>query len=247
MDWNRAKTVLILAFLCLNAFLAVQLLEIQQERSESLNVAQSTMNDLKQLLANKKIQLRRSIPEEQPTIPLLEAHLEQPGDGWKRTDGAYTKQFYTFPSVSRPDDLNRLLGREIENFSTYRTDTVLLQSGKRVYYQTWEGYPLFEGKVEANLKKGRLTDIQWTPLSIHAEDTRQRVTPAYIALLNLIESGKIPAEARIPIIELGYHGQQYDAESMVLSPVWRVVVQDKNNQVKTYFVNAMTGAVESLD
>ncbi|MBN2908141.1 two-component system regulatory protein YycI [Polycladomyces sp. WAk] len=245
MDWNRAKTVLILAFLCLNAFLAVQLLEIQQERSRLLNVAQSTMKDLKQLLANKKIQLRRSIPEEQPTIPLLEAHLEQPGDGWERTDGAYLKHFYTPPSASRPDDLNQLLRREIENFSTYRTDTVLPQSGNRVYYQTWEGYPLFEGKVEANLKNGRLTDIRWTPLSIRAEETRQRVTPAYVALLNLIESGKVPAEARILTIELGYHGQQYDAESMVLSPVWRVVVQDKNNPPDTYYVNALTGAVES--
>ncbi|MDN4592582.1 two-component system regulatory protein YycI [Polycladomyces subterraneus] len=245
MDWNRAKTVLILAFLCLNAFLAVQLLEIQQERSQLLNVAQSTMNDLKQLLANKKIQLRRSIPEEQPTIPLLEAHLAQPGDGWERQDGVYIKQF--FPSASRPSDLNQLLGREIENFSTYRTDMVLPQSGNRVYYQTWEGYPLFEGKVEANLENGRLKEIQWTPLSIRAEDTRQRVTPAYIALLNLIESGKVSAESRIPIIELGYHGQQYDAESMVLYPVWRVVVQDKNNQPHTYYVNAMTGAVESPD
>jgi regulatory protein YycI of two-component signal transduction system YycFG len=239
--------VLILAFLCLNAFLAVQLLEIQQERSQLLKVAQSTMNDLKQLLVNKKIQLRRSIPEEQPTIPLLEAHSAQPGDGWKRQDGAYIKQFYTPLSASRPSDLNRLLGREIENFSTYHIDTVLPQSGNRVYYQTWEGYPLFEGKVEAYLENGRLTKIKWTPLSIRAEDTRQRVTPAYIALLNLIESGKVPAESRIPIIELGYHGQQYDAESMVLYPVWRVVVQDKNNIINTYYVNAMTGAVESSD
>jgi regulatory protein YycI of two-component signal transduction system YycFG len=244
MDWNRAKTVLILAFLCLNAFLTVQLLETQQERSRQLNVTQSTRADLEQLLATKKIQLK-NIPEEQPTVPLLEAQIVQPGDEWERTDGAYIKTFYTPPPASRPDELNRLLGREIENFSTYRPDTVLPQSGNRVYYQTWEGYPLFEGKAEAILGNGRLKAIRWTPLSIRAGETRQRVTPAYIALLNLIESGKVPAEARIPAIELGYHGQQYDAESLVLSPVWRVVVQDKNNRVNTYYVNALTGAVES--
>jgi regulatory protein YycI of two-component signal transduction system YycFG len=245
MDWNRAKTVLILAFLCLNAFLAVQLLETQQDRSNLLNVTKSTRADLDQLLTNKRIQVK-SLPEELPTVPLLEATMVQPRDGWERTDGAYIKRFSTSPSASRSDELSRLLTREIDNFSTYIPETVLPQTDNRVYYQTWEGYPLFEGKAEATLKNGRLTAIRWTPLSVHAEDTQQRVTPAYIALLNLIESGKVPTEARVHI-ELGYHGQQYDAESMVLSPVWRVVVQDKNNHVYTYYVNAMTGAVELPD
>lgn len=239
MDWSRAKTLLIIAFVALNLFLTVQIIQAWVEKSQMQNGSDSIRRELTQILREKEIDMP-NIPPAPPPVSVLEARIAPPGEGWiQHGDGSYGKTFHPPVSLSRTDQLDNLLEKEVPSFSDYRL--VSRKGHTLIYLQYWKGRPLYGSRLEVKLSDARsLQSLKLVRLSIKEGKDVQSPVPASFALLNLVESGKVPKGTTFTQIELGYHGQSYDAKTRVLSPVWKFAAEDG----RTYYVNALTGALQ---
>ncbi|MBO2531317.1 MAG: two-component system regulatory protein YycI [Planifilum fulgidum] len=239
MDWSRAKTLLIIAFVLLNLFLTVQLIQAWVEKSQMQNGNDSIRRELTQILKEKKIKTP-DIPQNPPLVSVLEARIASPGEGWEsQPDGSYVKTFHPSLALSGEDHLHALLKKHVPSFGEYR---LISRKGRsRTYLQYWKERPLYGSRLEVKLSEGgALQSIRLIRLSIKEGTDAQTPVPASFALLNLVESGKVPKGTVFTRIELGYHGQSYDAKTRVLSPVWKFAAADG----RTYYVNALTGALQ---
>ncbi|QKG85791.1 hypothetical protein GXN76_15905 [Kroppenstedtia pulmonis] len=231
MDWSKAKSILILAFLALNLFLTGQLIQARDEQTDTLSVAKNTQRELSQLVEDKKITIQADLPVETPQVSYLEAKPITPGEDWESNpDGSYELHLQT--------PLNRSeLYRFIENLDRYRFEQKQSTAQKNIYYQQWEKRPLFDARLEVTMRKSQIQSLRLTRFHI-TSDTRspQAGISAHTALLSLIENRHIRSGETVTDVELGYHGQSYDAEVRILHPVWRIKTLEQ-----TYYVNALTG------
>jgi len=239
MDWSRAKTLLIVAFVALNLFLTVQLIQAWAEKSQMQNGNDSIRRELSQILREKKI-TTPDIPRNSPPVSVLEARIDPPGEGWtQHPDGSYGKTFHPPLALSGPDQLDALLEKQVPSFDDYQL--VSRKGRTRIYIQYWKERPLYGSRLEVKLSDAKfLQSLELVHLSIKEGKDVQTPVPASFALLNLVESGKVPKGTNFTHIELGYHGQSYDAKTRVLSPVWKFSTADG----RTYYVNALTGALQ---
>lgn len=74
MDWSKAKSILIIAFIVTNLFLVYVLYSTQS--IDNTNVDYEFINDVKDLLLEKKINIDSTIPTEIPSLPLLTIEYE---------------------------------------------------------------------------------------------------------------------------------------------------------------------------
>ncbi|MDW2796542.1 hypothetical protein RZO55_02980, partial [Clostridium boliviensis] len=81
MDWSRAKTLLIIAFVALNLFLTVQVIQAWMEKSQMQNGSDSIRRELTQILREKEIEAP-NIPRNPPPVSVLEARIAPPEKGW---------------------------------------------------------------------------------------------------------------------------------------------------------------------
>lgn len=239
MDWSRAKTLLIIAFVALNLFLTIQIIQVWVEKSQMQNGSDSFRRELTQILEEKEIEIP-SLPQNPPPVSVLEARVAFPGKGWKELpDGSYEKAFQPPLPFSGADQYDALLEKQVPAFKEYRL--VSQKGDSRLYLQYWKERPLYGTRLEVKLQgKNALKSLKVVSLSIKEGKDAQAPVPASFALLNLVESGKVPKGTNFTHIELGYHGQSYDAKTRVLSPVWKFSSADG----RTYYVNALTGALQ---
>ncbi|MDR6225402.1 two-component system regulatory protein YycI [Desmospora profundinema] len=235
MDWSKAKTILILAFLALNLFLAGQLLEARVEQSEDLDTTESTKRELDQLAQEKEIDIRVELPTDVPPVTYLEATPTNPGSEWKtEADGSYSKKWET-PLIPVQE-----LKKQAVNFTDYRYHADDSNPVQRVYYQYRANRPLFDASLTVQVEEGKIASIQQTHFEIKQNNTpAQTGVTAHTALLSLIESGKLNKGETVTAVELGYHGSSYEATVRILSPVWRIQTDKKDT-----YVNAITGVSE---
>jgi len=74
MDWSKAKSILIVAFIVTNLFLAYVLFNAQNVDNSNLNY--EFIDDVKSLLLEKDIKINSTIPTEIPSLPLLTIEYE---------------------------------------------------------------------------------------------------------------------------------------------------------------------------
>ncbi|GGE05824.1 hypothetical protein GCM10011571_03680 [Marinithermofilum abyssi] len=240
MDWSRAKTILILAFLALNLFLSYQLFQARGEQSQTRNITENTQEELEQLAREKNIHLQADIPQGLPQVTFLEARTTRMGKGWRlNPDGSYTKTFH--PAVPiREKGLEQTLRSLVAHYDSYRLSNEDSTKTKRVYYQMNEDLPLFDARMQVDIKDGRIQSVNILHFTIKKGDRAgSQGVNALSALISLIEKGQIDKGDTVTHVKLGYHGQSYDAKARVLPPVWRIETQDQ-----TYYVNALTGSSE---
>jgi hypothetical protein len=240
MDWSRAKTVLIIAFAALNLFLAAQLIQAWGEKSQLQNENETIRRELNQILREKRIAVQVDIPQSTPPVSILEARITPPGAGWEQhPDGSYWKTFEPPLTPSAAEPINTLLARHVPAFSDFQL--VSREGHTRIYLQYWKQRPLYGSRLEVKLtERGALQSLRLVHLSINEGKDLRTPVPASFALLNLVESGKVPGGTAFVDIELGYRGQSYDAETRVLAPVWKFEAKDG----RSYYVNALTGAIQ---
>lgn len=75
MDWSRAKTILIGAFLLLNVFLGYQLWLNEQSEVDFARRAQGGIDLLEEMLVQNRITINGDIPLETPVMNNLEVSL----------------------------------------------------------------------------------------------------------------------------------------------------------------------------
>ncbi|MFC4077263.1 two-component system regulatory protein YycI [Salinithrix halophila] len=243
MDWSKAKTILILAFLALNLFLVYQLLQARTEQNRDGQTS-NTREELNQLAEERQIILKAKVPEEtsQPQVNYLQVRPIKFHEPWKlNPDGTWTRAFN--PPVTASGDRKKILSRYVDKVDRYVLQPDESTRERQVYYQQWDKRPLFDGRLVAEWKgRDRLAAIHQSRFKVTSQkSSTERVgVTATTALMSLIEKELISKGDTVLDIRLGYHGQSYDGNVRVLSPVWRI-----RTKHQTFYVNAFNGGIES--
>jgi regulatory protein YycI of two-component signal transduction system YycFG len=239
VDWGRAKSVLILAFLLLNAVLGYQLWMEWQERIDSAVDWTSLPPETRQLMTSKGIRIDSEIPTEMPLMRELTYKLKDPPDGASATPIPLDPQPNT-RIVFSEEELQQALGGTIPELAKYRFDNPDSNEQMFVLNRMEGDWPIFDVRIELYYKNQKITGYRQDRIEgfINSDAKPQKVLPATQAVDKLIKN-YLQAGAAIKEIELGYHGQMFDSETQVSIPSWRVLLEDG----EVYYVNANSGEV----
>ncbi|GAB7388525.1 WalRK two-component regulatory system regulator WalI [Bacillaceae bacterium] len=251
MDWSRAKTILIVAFLLLDLFLGYQLWLNNGSESLLAQRFQGEKDILEELLQARRIEIAAEIPTDEPQMHHLNvrytvippASLEKLADQEVTLERFFIRStFKEPPAAPSPFDqgeLQNLLAARIWNFSNYRFDPFLSGEGRYTFVQLLDDVPLFSARVEIEVSHGQVRRYRQTYAEVVDTGSGRQVISAFTALRRLIENGMIEDGETVRAVELGYYGHTYDADIQVLAPVWRVV-----HGRRIHYVNAITGTIE---
>ncbi|TLS48897.1 hypothetical protein FE782_28255 [Paenibacillus antri] len=244
MDWSRAKTVLIWAFLLLNVLLGYQLW--MDELNLTTFAENATRRDeMNRLLEQKDVRLATAIPEGTPSLREITVRLQS----GERSEEP-TPLSAPFPR-SRLNDASLVresLAVDVPNLDAYEPDPYASKPGdmRYVMHQLHGGLPMFEMRLELygegdTIDRYRViySEVE-TPSPLEAPPPQgQEVLSAYVVVGSLAEN-YLPRGAVVADVRLGYHGPIFESETQVLAPYWRIVL----NTGETYYVHAVNGAVE---
>ncbi|WP_150272675.1 two-component system regulatory protein YycI [Paenibacillus tepidiphilus] len=242
MDWGRAKSVLIYAFLVLNLLLCYQLwLDLRDQASANLDFT-SLSEETKAVMEQKGIRVVCPIPAMTPQLPPItyrysgEEQTAPPVALKEPVDSALIYSSFT--------ELGKLLEPEIPDIASYRFYQNESEPGKHVLHPLVDNqWPLFRVRLELINSDQKIVAYRQPQLQIGptaSGDDIQKVLPASQALSSLIEKS-FPADAVVNEIELGYYGELFNSESQVASPMWRFMLQDGS----AYYVDAITADIIS--
>lgn len=251
MDWSRAKTILIWAFLVLDLFLAWHVYTTRTRLWTAPDVVQGEAANLETYLAGKGISLAAEVPQETPVMTYLNVEYQWfPAEGMKELPGQQLTleqngivsrflQPIPVPDGKNQDDLLKVLSQRVMHAEQYRHDPVMTRAGRLVFWQMYEKRPLFVAPLEVYVEDGRAVGYRQTLVQIRNLGTGRQVISAYVALRSLVDKEIIQDGERIEDVSLGYYGHTYDANIQVLAPVWRIV-----HSGQVHYVNGFTGIVE---
>lgn len=239
MDWSRAKTILILSFLALNLLLGYELWGGKWLTGESKQASADQAVELNKQLLTRGIRLTANIPKDIPRMKEIVVKLVDGERFNKRVALGAPIRYNRFISKGTLKDLT---DSPIEKPEAYRYDPILSKDGLYVMNQMVGDAPLFDVNLELFLTDGQIEGYrqQYVQVENGGEDKEEKkVISAYTALRTLADK-YLPNGAVIADVRLGYHGQFYDADGLLV-PTWRVSME--NGEV--YYVHGFRGDVEN--
>jgi regulatory protein YycI of two-component signal transduction system YycFG len=225
MDWSRAKTTLMIAFILLNLFLMVQLHDVRLQKS-SIQTDRADKTQVDHLLAENQITLTPRSPVEFQSLAPYKATISAfAGQGWQKEErGGYRKTFSEPPPVQEIAERNRFLQGNVPYFGEYQlVESASTSSKHHVYMQkSKNGYLIYDGRIEVDC-----TDSAWMVRVIHyelkeASAGSDQPTDYYTALYRLITSGKVASKSTISSVQLVYRAKSIPnvSEDILLVPYW---------------------------
>ncbi|QHW32227.1 hypothetical protein GZH47_16400 [Paenibacillus rhizovicinus] len=237
MDWGRAKSVLIIAFLLLNLVLGYQLWSNIRERLDTSADVNDLRPETQALMKNNQIKLGTSIPSETPDLKDLTFRVKAKlGNGEQHVLEKPVDSKVAFT----PKELQESLGGIIPDLDKYTFGEYL--DNEFVFYRMADGRPMFDVKLELFYSNLKITAYKQDLIELlpSEKSTPQSVLPATKVVASLIENKNLLHNgAVIKEIKLGYHGQIFNSDTQVSAPTWRVLLEDGGQ----YYMNAISGEV----
>ncbi|HEY0828399.1 MAG TPA: two-component system regulatory protein YycI [Bacilli bacterium] len=234
MDWGKAKSILIISFLFLNALLGYQLWASKIDIDKSIQGEAETTESIMKLMDSKKITIAAPIPTEVPRLRKITVQFDKTTDPDEKLKLAVV---IPISVLNTRTGLKDVVAKQIPKAGSYEMDPTTHKRGIMVLNQLYGGLPMFEVNLKLYHKDSKINDYWQSHVSVQQgpEDSDQKVISAWTALGRLIE--KLEPGTEIKEIRLGYHGQIYNSETQVLIPSWRVAT----SKGKIYFVHAING------
>ncbi|WP_409303515.1 two-component system regulatory protein YycI [Peribacillus sp. SCS-155] len=262
MDWSKTKTIFIMVFLMLDIFLVFQFLS-KRDINEFGYLSETTFEDnLKEdnitLPSLPKVKLNQSILQAESKIFTEEdtkklANQEISIQRQTTLTGKFKK------AINIGDDFDPSDSAELDNFikdnifdgSNYKIWSYDRKNNKVVYYQVYKNKMLYnnaKSKLTLMLNDNQeIVSYEQTYLEIVQPMNRnEEILRPIEAIENLYNTGKIPSDSKVTKVELGYYNllpPSSDAVSILLTPAWRVVLDEK----KDLYVTAFYGEIIELD
>ncbi len=250
MDWSRAKTILIISFLCLDLFLVWQVWINRSEwqiAEQNLRSASGLENELRKL----EIALDAEIPVDTPEMNYLHVRYGMnltvneeysPGQIIDQSEGKVISIFAEAIPLEEPEEPDKWpqgLKEKLIDYAEYRHDPYQKSDQGISFYQVYQKTPLFNAVLQLKWKDGLVMGYEQTYFEVISRGSGRKVISASTAILTMVENGIIKQGEKIESVELGYYSPTYDAEIQVLSPVWRVV-----HSGNIHYINGITGVIE---
>lgn len=236
MEWNRAKTILIISFLCLNILLAYQLW-INKTNPIGADFEIVEMDETHELLRSKSIRLEKIIPTETPTLREIEV---QYNDLFQADVVLELNTPVKDNVLINKAKLEDVLAEEIPHAEMYQLDPILSENDEYVLSQIYNQIPMFEINLILYRKDEQIHAYSQNLVTVNSgeNEKEQKILSAYKAVGFLAEN-YLQNGAVIRDVSLGYHGQIYDSETQVLAPKWRIALEGGD----VYYVHGINGGV----
>lgn len=241
MDWGRAKSVLIIAFLLLNILLGYQLWsDIQEQLNVNKNSAELPAETVA-VMKQKRIELNANLPVDTPKLRDL-TYLIKNGS-LDQQEIVELEKPVDSKIIFSQTDLVRALGSQIPDIAQYSYDLLTSRDGVFVLYRMADNRPMFEVRLELYYSNQKITGFKQVRVDVlgPSDVKEQTVLPASKAVAPFIERN-LPDGSVITDIQLGYHGQMFDTETQVSAPYWRVLLED-GKEGNVYYIHAISGEV----
>jgi regulatory protein YycI of two-component signal transduction system YycFG len=243
MDWRRAKSILIFAFLCLNLILAYQLWADRFSQTALNRDAADLEAETKKLLEAKSIRVMPTVPKDTPKLSIINVRFKEE---YRTPKEVKLEQPIRFISLLSRSTLREIQNKTaLEHFDAYRQDTSIGRKDLFLFHQMYRDLPMFDVTLQLFAANGEITGYKQTYVEVKSgvepnDKNGQKIISAYAAVRSLAEN-YLSEGAVITDIRLGYHGQLYDSEDQTFVPNWRISLSDR----EPYYVHAFTGAVEA--
>jgi|HigsolmetaAR204D_1030405.scaffolds.fasta_scaffold01706_4 regulatory protein YycI of two-component signal transduction system YycFG len=244
MEWGRAKTILILAFLMLNLILGYQLWQSKLKLPGESNEFKLIVEEVRMIAESKNITINAEVPTETPRMNEITVTF---GDEGIIANQVNFNVPYPYTAFLTGSDVWKRISEHIPKANEYRMDPFTSGprtngSGVIVLHQLANGYPMFDVRLEIHYEGDQFVSYRQDYVQIleGEQQTDHKVLSAYLAIGRLVEHYMLPGKV-ITDVQLGYHGQIFNSETQVLAPMWRIMTSDK----EIYYVHAINGSVET--
>lgn len=246
MDWRRAKSILIFAFLCLNLILAYQLWADRFSSALSRNTAglEAEKKLLEKLLESKNIRVVPDIPKDTPKLSVINVRFQEQ---YRKPREVKLDKPIPFINLMSRSTLREIQNKtSLDHFQDYRLDNSSDKRDMFIFHQMYSEWPMFDVTLQLFAQNGEITGYKQTYVEVKSgvepvNPSGQVIISAYAAVRTLAEN-YLSEGSVITDIRLGYHGQLYDTEDQSFVPNWRISLSDR----EPYYVHAFTGAVEAI-
>ncbi|ARV45881.1 transcriptional regulator [Bacillus subtilis] len=273
MEWNKTKSIFIVAFLILDIFLGYQFFQKWQATSKEYEVIKNDVeHDMKadhityeglnkeategyRITANQKTFTKEEIEALKDQKPLM----DMPSDDHKVTS---LKMKFTNPiALSKKnieDDAQTLVSSNIQDGEKYKLWKVDKSKKEIVFFQTYEGHYIYQktdnssnmiGQVVLHLNaKNEVVTYDQTTLETFKQIQKESLITEMDAVELLYYQNQLKEYCTIKSVKFGYVAQYPLTSTQVLAPVWRITVEyDKkvNGEKKTVQEYFTVNALES--
>ncbi|MCY8175773.1 WalRK two-component regulatory system regulator WalI [Bacillus inaquosorum] len=273
MEWNKTKSIFIVAFLILDIFLGYQFFQKWQATSKEYEVIKNDVeHDMKadhityeglnkeategyRITANQKTFTKEEIEALKDQKPLM----DMPSDDHKVTS---LKMKFTNPiALSKKnieDDAQTLVSSKIQDGEKYKLWKVDKSKKEIVFFQTYEGHYIYQktdnssnmiGQVVLHLNaKNEVVSYDQTTLETFKQIQKESLITEMDAVELLYYQNQLKEYSTVKSCKFGYVAQYPLTSTQVLAPVWRITVEyDKkvNGEKKTVQESFTVNALES--
>ncbi|MCM3570709.1 two-component system regulatory protein YycI [Neobacillus mesonae] len=253
MDWNKIKTIFIVTFLILDAYLLFQFMKIRDANKYEV-ITKTSFEEKLQADEITYVELPETLIKAQylsakPKIFTKEDIAKLKGQKMKWEEPSTT----LFMNLEKPMQLSSKF--EPADLADFLKDNVLYgdqyqfwekdDNQKTItYFQSYDTSPLYQninGMIIFKYnEKNQIVSYQQSYLEGVEELTaKEEILPPLKAIETLHQKGLLKPKSKITKVELGYSTLVQLAASQVLAPTWRFEVNNK----ESLYVNAFEGQI----
>lgn len=251
MEWNKTKTIFILAFLVLDIFLGFQYFEKRSTDHFAIIEKTDTLEEMKadgikygNLSDEAKIGYRITAEKKQYTKKDVDGLADQKTKStFPKTekDDPVTLLEMTFnkpvalPKKDMKTAATNLVSQRLLDGKNYKLWSIDEETGEIVFFQTYKGKYIFQEGLDDTETIGKITlDVndqnevvsyrQSMVTSIN-EVRKETLVPALETVKDLYTQNILSQNTTVKKVELGYYTQYPGASTQVMVPVWRVEIE----------------------
>lgn len=266
MDWNKTKTIFIIAFLVLDTFLIVQFFD-KKNSSEYAVIQETTIEDQ---LAAESITYSEMPNETEKGFyitaksheftvenvielkeqKIIEQDSEKEESSFRKLRMEFNKPI-PLPESNRQSKLNQLLREKVlsgGDYSYWRQDE---STNSIIYVQKYKGKMIFQNHVNSIgmiilyvNDKNEIYGYEQTMLKdIKESDEKEETIPAIKAVEALYNKKYLKSNSEVKEVNYGYYTQYPLSTQQILAPTWHIVVETSEEEREDFYVNALEGDV----
>ncbi|MBU8656812.1 two-component system regulatory protein YycI [Bacillus pumilus] len=251
MEWNKTKTIFILAFLVLDIFLGFQYFEKRSTDHFAIIEKTDTLEEMKadgikygNLSDEAKIGYRITAEKKQYTKKDVDELADQKAKStFPKTDKddpvTLLEMTFNKPVALPKKDMKtaaaNLVNQRLLDGKNYKLWSIDEETGKIVFFQTYKGKYIFQeglddsetiGKITLDLNdKNEIVSYQQSMVISINEVRKETLVPALETVKDLYTQNMLSQNTTVKKVELGYYTQYPGASTQVMVPVWRVVLE----------------------
>jgi regulatory protein YycI of two-component signal transduction system YycFG len=256
MDWSRTKSIFIITFLFLNAFLSWQLVETHNVNQINM----ITVANIQEVLRENNVTIETELPEaDSPGLLVVGKHVVLQAENIPNINGqeidildertvlSVLEEPLALTQDDFSTDLSTFLSTYVYQGEDYRFGGYDQEKNQVFLYQTYEGktaYTFDDQPLIIHLDdEFQIIGYQQKYFQFEVQEGEEREMYSSLKAIEvLLNDQLVRMNQTITDVQFGYYSFfSPTGDIQVFAPMWRVTVDDK-----TYLVHAINGTVQQL-